>query len=345
MRFAPTEQAADFRSAVKGLLADTCDVAALRSSWGGEVGRHTEVGDGNGRVPAAWSALAEMGVLGLLVPESAGGLGMTQDDLVGIVLECGYAGLPDPIVDTAALAPVVLAASGSDSAADLLAGIASGEISVAVGFGEHPNVPSASTVDYFVLVGESGAYLAKPDQVGVEPLESVDGSRDLARLTWDARGIELLLGVDSEHVLNEVENAAATFTAAQLVGLSRRMLDMTVEYTSERKQFGVAIGTFQAVKHTLANASLDVEFAEPLALAAAHELSVGADATVASAMAKSRASRAAQGASDACLQMHGAIGYTVEHDLHLFMKRAWALSRHHGSEDHHRAVVRRALLG
>jgi hypothetical protein len=270
---------------------------------------------------------------------------MTQDDLVGIMIECGYAGLPDPVVDTAAIAPVLLAASRSESAATVLAGIAAGEVSVAVGFGEHPNVPSASSVDYFLLVGSSGAYLATPGQVGVESLESVDGSRDLARLTWNAKEIEMVIGVDSEPVLNAAENAAATFTAAQLVGLSHRMLDMTVEYVTERKQFGVAIGTFQAVKHTLANAALDVEFAEPLVLAAAHELSTGSDATIASAMAKSRASRSAQAAADACLQMHGAIGYTVEHDLHLFMKRAWALSRHHGSHDHHRAVVRQALLG
>ncbi len=346
MRFAPTEEQAEFRSAVKALLVDTCDIAAVRASWGGEVGRHTEVGQGNGRVERAWKGLADMGVLGLLVPEADGGMGMTQDAFVGIAVEAGYAGLPDPLIETAAVAPPVLASSSEPLASELLARIASGEVTVGVGFGESPLVPCASTADWFLILTGTAAHLLDASAVDITPLSSVDGARHLGRVNWSTAASTVLVSSDSDAaVLTAARNAAVTFSSATLVGLSHRMIDMTVEYVGERHQFGVPIGSFQAVKHELADAALGVEFAEPLAFNAAHLLSVGEDATVAASMAKSRASRASQVASDACLQLHGAIGYTVEHDLHLFMKRAWALSRQYGDFRSHRAVVRRALLG
>ena len=100
MRFALTEDQVDFRDAVRALLAERCTPDAVRSAWGGTVGRHvagatagTGVGDGDGRVPAAWSALAEMGVLGLLVPEDHDGLGLTDEDLVPLLIECGRVGV------------------------------------------------------------------------------------------------------------------------------------------------------------------------------------------------------------------------------------------------------------
>ena len=122
------------------------------------------------------------------------------------------------------------------------------------------------------------------------------------------------------------------------------MLAMTVAYASERRQFGVPIGSFQAVKHQLADASLAVAFAAPLVLRAANSLAHGdPDAGLHVSMAKAKASSAARTAADASLQCHGAIGYTVEYDLHLFMKRAWALSAQAGGPDQHRARVRAAL--
>jgi len=205
-----------------------------------------------------------------------------------------------------------------------------------------------ATADWVILVGDEVATLVKADDVAATPLESVDGARHLARIDGLAAGAQTLEISRDVDVLGAAYDRAATFTAALLVGLSTRMLAMTVEYVVERKQFGVPIGSFQAVKHLLANAALDVEFAEPLAMNAAHLLSVGGtsprDISVAASMAKSRASIAAQKASDTCLQCHGAIGYTVEHDLHLFMKRSWALSRQYGDHRQHRRRVREALL-
>jgi alkylation response protein AidB-like acyl-CoA dehydrogenase len=123
------------------------------------------------------------------------------------------------------------------------------------------------------------------------------------------------------------------------------MLSMTVDYVVERKQFGVPVGSFQAIKHHLADALLGLEFARPAVYRAAQSLSTGdPDRSRDASMAKAMASDAAEAVARAALQCHGAIGYTVEHDLHLFMKRTWALSRTWGDARHHRARVADAVL-
>jgi hypothetical protein len=134
-------------------------------------------------------------------------------------------------------------------------------------------------------------------------------------------------------------------TAAQLIGLTRRMLDMTVAYVSDRNQFGVPVGSFQAVKHHLADARIALEFARPLVYRAAWSMSEGdPDASVHVSMAKAAAGNAASVAAAKALQCHGAIGYSYEYDLHLFMKRAWALAAAWGDTPLHRARVGRAIL-
>jgi alkylation response protein AidB-like acyl-CoA dehydrogenase len=133
-------------------------------------------------------------------------------------------------------------------------------------------------------------------------------------------------------------------TAAQLIGLSHVMLELTVAYVRERVQFGVPVGSFQAVKHHLANARLAIEFAEPAVARAAW--SVAHDEPTRErdvSMAKALATDAADTTGRAALQCHGAIGYTVEHDLHLYLKRSWALSRTWGDRAFHADRVATAL--
>ena len=123
--------------------------------------------------------------------------------------------------------------------------------------------------------------------------------------------------------------------AAMLCGLAARMIEMTVDYVKERRQFGVPVGSYQAVKHHLANAHLKVEYARPVVYYAAY-----APSERDISFAKVYASRAADAAARAALQCHGAIGYSYEYDLHLWMKRAWALMREYGTLDfHHRRVT------
>ncbi|MEZ5237899.1 MAG: acyl-CoA dehydrogenase [Microthrixaceae bacterium] len=355
MRFAPTEDQIEFAAAVASLLADTCTPAEVAASWGGEVGRHTGLGDGDGRVRGAWDALVEMGVLGLTVPEDRGGLGMDLGDLVPILTECGRAGLPDPVGDTVGVAAPLLGSclegEGSDLAAEWLGRISSGA-TVVTGFGEEPLVASATTADAVLLLGvdpvrsvgggdpvppeRQWVRLLPSGQFGadaVDPVDSVDGSRALARAGAGAQGAtELLGGAEAVAACGAAFERAAVVDAAVMLGLCDTMLSMTVEYVSERRQFGVPVGSFQAVKHHLADAGSAVAFAQPLVAQAAHLLAGGTSAIageldpprttqVAVSMAKARASQAAQLVSETALQCHGAIGYTVEADLQLFMKR------------------------
>ena len=181
---------------------------------------------------------------------------------------------------------------------------------------------------------------------GSEVSDRLRASEATARVGWNPSEATLVVGGDRGfEVTNTAFDRAALGAAAMLVGLSRRMVDMTVQYATERHQFGVPIGSFQAVKHHLADASLAVEFAEPLVLRAATSLAVGdPSASTHVSMAKAKASSAALDAASTCLQVHGAIGYTVEFDLHLFMKRAWALAARYGDAEFHRRRVRTAVL-
>jgi alkylation response protein AidB-like acyl-CoA dehydrogenase len=138
---------------------------------------------------------------------------------------------------------------------------------------------------------------------------------------------------------------AALATAAQLIGLSRRMLDMTVQYAKDREQFGKPIGAQQAIKHRLANALIEQEFARPLVYRAGWSVATSADdPEVAVSLAKIYAGQAARFVAKQALQVHGAIGYTVEYDLHMWMKRTWALAAAHGDAAFHRERVGRRIL-
>jgi alkylation response protein AidB-like acyl-CoA dehydrogenase len=161
---------------------------------------------------------------------------------------------------------------------------------------------------------------------------SVDG----ARRVFEVRGTG---NAQSPDALAAAFDRGAIGLAAQQCGLAQRMLDLTAEYAKERRQFGVPIGSFQAVKHHLANARVALEFARPLVYRAAATLD-----PVHASMAKSKADEAALTTAKVALQCHGAIGYTTEYDLHLYMKRAWVLARSSGDARFHRDRVGAAIL-
>src|SRR5262249_37977432 len=156
----------------------------------------------------------------------------------------------------------------------------------------------------------------------VTGLSTVDHSRRLARVEWKP-----VTPVGDRTSRSDAFERGALGTAALLVGLARRMLDITVEYARQRHQFGVPIGSFQAVKHHLADVRGAIEFARPLVYRAAWSVSEGEpDAPIHVSMAKALSSDAAALSATHALRCHGAIGYSFEYDLHLFMKRAWALA-------------------
>jgi len=311
-----TDDQLAFRDAVRDLLAKECPASAVRTAWENETGR----------TQGAWAALGAMGVLGALVPETAGGVGLTELDVVLLAEEAGYAALPEPFVEHV-LVGAPLVANGA---------AAGGETTVTAG---DPLVPYAGSSDLLVVLAPE-PILATRAEATLTPVESVDGSRRLARVsaTGDARRL-------SREELSRAYWRGNLGYAAQLVGLGRRMLDLTVDYVRERRQFGVAIGSFQALKHKLADVRIALEFAAPLVYRAAHSLAYDDPSSgLHGSMAKAQAADAARLAARHALQCHGAIGYSYEHDLHLFMKRAWALAATWGDAAWHRERVACAIL-
>ena len=318
MDFSFTDDQLAFRDAVRELLAKECPPAAVRDAWT----------NADGRSGKAWTALGEMGVLGALVAESEGGLGLTELDVVLLAEETGRFALPEPFVEHVLV--------GAPIAAPEHAGVASGELTITAG---DPLVPYGRAAELVVVLAPN-AVLAVGNGATFAGCESVDHSRRLVRL----------LDAPDFRPLTRQEISTAFWRgnlgyAAQLLGLARCMLEQTVEYVGERKQFGVPIGSFQAIKHQLADVRIGIEFAAPLVYRAAHSLATGdPDAAVHTSMAKARTADAAMLAARVALQCHGAIGYSYEHDLHLWMKRTWALARAWGDAAWHRDRVARAIL-
>lgn len=324
MRFAFTDDQLAFRDAVCDLLAKECPPAAVRAAWDA-----TDRSPGGASVPG-WSALEEMGVLGVLAPEGEGGLGLTEVDLVLLLEETGVAALPGPIVEHAMVgAPI---AGGR---------LRPGAVVTAV-FSHDAVVSFADVATDLLLFEDEKWHLVERAAVEVHPRPSVDHVRRLAEVSWTATPATV---VAERAAAARAFDRGALGTAAQLVGLARRMILMTVEYVAERRQFGVPVGSFQAVKHHLADARIALEFARPLVYRAAWSLATDdAAASIHVSMAKAQASDAAALAARKALQCHGAIGYSDEHDLHLFMKRTWALAAAWGDAPWHRDCVGRAIL-
>jgi alkylation response protein AidB-like acyl-CoA dehydrogenase len=330
MRFAFTPDQLLFRDSLRAVLAKECTPAVVRAAWSRE----------DGRAPGLWATLAELGVVGLTAPESSGGLGMGALDLALLLEECGRVALPEPIVETTAVAVPLLAELGRE---DDLASVARGESVIAVGLEDAGDyVTYAPIAERLVLQSGDDLHLVPRDAVTLEAQPSVDGSRRLSRVRWEPSVATLLVGgTEGRAAIERAFDRGALATASVLLGLARQMLDLTVEYVKVRKQFGSAIGSFQAVKHHLADALLSIEMARPLVTRAAYTLSAPRPehAPLHVSMAKARASDAALLTARAALQCHGAIGYSVEHDLHLWMKRAWALSASWGDAAWHRRRV------
>ena len=314
MRFALDDDREALRSTARDLLTELCPPAAVRAAW-------TRPPD-----PEPWQALVEAGALAVLVPHADGGLGLDETYLVPVLEEAGRVALPLPLTETALVA-APLGVAGSIVATDL--GAPGGVVA------------SAQFAEVFLLVSDRGLRLYGADEVEVEPVETVDASRHCGRVQPQAAG---------RCVTEDPAAAAAAFdrgvlgAAAELVGLSRTMLELTVDYAAQRHQFGKPIGSFQAVKHHLADARLQIEFAAPVVLYAAHAVAHGQpDAGRSVSQAKWLAGEAAAVTGRAALQCHGAIGYTTEHDLHLYLKRSWALARSWGGSDFHADRVAASL--
>ncbi len=334
MDFRFTDDQLNFQATLRKALEKQCTVEHLRALWTTETGRSRE----------RWARLAELGLLGLLAPEQYGGLGMNEVDLVLLLEETGRAALPEPVVETVAVGVPLL--NATPLAAAWLPRVAAGEAVLTVAHPLNPFVTDAHVADLLLLWRDDALHALPRTQVRLQHQPCSDPSRRLFRVDWTpGADTGLARGAEARCLLEASLDRAALACAAQQIGVAQQMLDMGVRYACERHQFGKPIGSFQAVKHLLANVAVRVEFARPAvyraAYAVAHE---GPTRAVDVSHAKVAASEAAVLAAKTVHQVYGAMGYTWECDLHIWMKRAWALDTAWGTSAWHRARVADAVI-
>ncbi|MEU7139046.1 acyl-CoA dehydrogenase family protein [Nocardia sp. NPDC046473] len=323
MRFALSPEQLDFGTSVRKLLDAGRTPAAVRG-WA--------TGDPRpGR--SLIRQLAGAGVLGLAIDDEHGGVGAEPIDLVVAFVELGRAAAPGPLVETAAAIPALLQALPDTSlAARWLPGFAEGTEMGTVAF--HNGVALDADSAEVVLIADGGQ-LHTGHRTGL--VRSIDPARRLFAVAAD------------ESIADDVADAIATgfdtgalACAAQLLGAGRALLDSTTGYAKQRKQFGKPIGEFQAVKQKLADVLIGLDLAEPLLYRAA--LTMG-DATRSRDVSAAviACGDAAYRAARAALQVHGAIGYTAEYDLSLWLTKVTALRTAWGTPDLHRARIADSL--
>jgi alkylation response protein AidB-like acyl-CoA dehydrogenase len=318
MHFAFTPDQLEMRDAIRGALQSECTPAVVRASW-------------TTPQPQLWKLLAELGVLGINTPEQAGGLGLGAVDWVLIVEEAGRVALPAPLTEALAALPL-LAAAGETA---LVGTVLSGEGTIALA---RPGGYASGADTATVVLEVSGTEVRLLENPACVAQSALDGAHHLFSVSGDPR----TLAGDGAALTDR----ATLATAAQLLGLGQQILDTAVSYAKTRTQFSKPIGSFQAVQHHLVDALLKLRFAAPLVYRAAWSLDEHApDRSVHIAMAKIAASEAAGLACRKSLQVHGAIGYTLELDLHMWMKRVWALTQDWGDPAHHRRTAAAHALG
>jgi len=328
MRFDLTDEQRAIREAVRDLCASRYGIEAARRAADGAMG------------DALWPELAKSGWAGLGVAEPHGGQGLGVLELALVVEELGYALAPAAFLGNAAAGLLVTAAGTEQQQARVLPGVASGERRAAFGVldarGDAMLLdPDGATV--FVVANGDRAVVADPAKQRVESLPSLDLTRRLVKLI-EVDGEAMTRGV--QRGLDQVE----VLVAAELVGVAQHALDLALEHAKQRQQFGRPIGAYQAVSHRCADMLVAVESARSAVLSAAWTADHQPDQLAfAASVAKALAGDAAWHATAAALQIHGGIGFTWEHPIHLFLRRAAASSRFLGSVDEH--LERAAELG
>jgi alkylation response protein AidB-like acyl-CoA dehydrogenase len=332
MFFAPTEDQREFGAAVRGYLADRFDLEAVRAV--------VEDPAGDGHPASLWKAAAEQGWLAVLVPEEHDGLGLGLVEAQVIARALGAGVAPGPWRGTVLAAEAIRLAGSDEQKAAWLPRLAAGDAVGALTLrGSAPGTLAA--VEYGeiadVVVARSGAGLAVVEGAPATRQGSYDGTVRLAAV--EAGAGQALPGASAE-VLDELAARATVLVAADLVGIAREALSRTVAYDRERQQFGVPVGSFQVIKHALADLHIGVTMAEHAVLYAAHAVDTGLpDAPLAVSVAKAKAGDVAIDATAAMIQYHGGIGYTWEHESHFYYKRAKRLAGQFGDSEAHRAKI------
>lgn len=332
MRFELTDEQRGFGRALDDLLTSADTPAAVRAWAAGDPDLGLRV----------WKRLAEMGVCGLLVPEDQGGLGACPVDLVVAFEALGRHAVPGPWVESVAyLATLVQGVPDPGVRDELLGTLAEGAELATVAVPPHtPRALDADVATRAMVVADGSLYLGEVGSL----VESVDPARRLFNVS---RGRSLASAPDddpgydgaSDRAYDRAYDMAALACSAQLLGLGEHLLTASVDYVKQRKQFGRAIGSYQAIKHALADVRIALDFVRPLVYGAA----LTCESRDVSA-AKVAASDGSYLAARTALQVHGAIGYTAEHALSLWILKVRALVGAWGTPGAHRARILASLV-
>ena len=348
----------ELRASVRALLADRCAPAAVFARCEGD-----EPYD-----RGLWRMLAaELGCAGLAVPESAGGAGASFREAAVVAEELGAAVAPVPFLGSAGLATAALLSCGeTDLLAELAAGrrtaafvvplstppgapfpssVRAGAKGAGVVSGTVANVADALPADDLVVPGRDGdqpaLFVVEASRADCVPVVSLDLTRRLADITFDGAPVRrVAVGPAAEQAYLAALRTGAALLANEQLGVANRCLTMTVDYVKGRYQFARPVGSFQGLKHRLADLWVAITQARAAARYAAVCVATGdPDADVAVAVAQAYCSQVAVWAAEECVQMHGGIGFTWEHPAHLYLKRAKSSAIALGTADRHRATL------
>ena len=338
MNFTFDDQQIALRDATRKFLMVEAAPELLNDIWETKSGRSNDLR----------AKFAEQGLTALSVPETYGGMGLDELDWVLILQELGYYAIPDSLCDTAFLAVHLLRKLPANGglAAEWLPKIATGKARIALSHPVNPLVADAELADLLLLWHKDEVHVLPPSKVRLSFNPSIDRSRRLYKVAWKPSATSRVCNAAKGKVLwDGVLNRAGMAVAAQLIGLAQRMLDQGIDYSAQRKQFGKPVGSFQAVKHHLADVAVKIEFAKPVVWRAACALAQN-EKTQGTSVSHARlaAGDAALLAARRSLQVHGAMGYTWETDLQRFMKRAWALDAAWGDRGCHKARIASDIL-
>ncbi|MDR3080434.1 MAG: acyl-CoA/acyl-ACP dehydrogenase [Streptomyces sp.] len=347
-----SEEEEALRRAVRDLLTDHCDPAGVLARIASDAPHDRSL----------WKTLAQtMGLAGLLVPGSLGGQGASHREAAVVLEELGRAVAPVPYLTSAVVATEALLSCGGDEAAGLLAELASGRTvgALAVGlsvrpggachvvrheggalYGELTAVADASFADVLLVPArDGGLYAVDTDAVTITPQVSLDLTRPLATVALDGAPGRRLTD-DARTAVRRALCAGAGLLASEQLGVADWCLTQTVRHLKERRQFNRPVGGFQALKHRLAQLWSEVAGLRAAARNAADALATGSeDVDIAVAVAQAYAAPVAVHAAEEALQLHGGIGMTWEHPVHLYLKRAKADSIAYGTAGGHRTAL------
>lgn len=361
MEFALTEDQRALARAVGEFLADRFGPQQVRA--------FIDEPSGDGDLPDLWRAISEQGWLSVLIPPRFDGLGLGLIEAQVVARAFGAGTVPGPWRCTVLAAEAVRLAGSEQQQCDWLPRVGAGQTKLTLAvhaegapFGPD-GAPAARTgdrltgtltaveypgvVERIVTASTDGAlWLVDPADAGVtvRPCQTLDRTVRLAEVTLTDAPAERLIGAASDTLLR-VQERAAVLVAADLVGIARTALSRTIGYDRDRVQFGVPVGSFQAVKHALADLHVGVTMAEHAVLYAAHTLDHEPEPAMAVSVAKAKASDTARDATAAMIQYHGGIGYTWEHDAHVYFKRAKREEYLYGDGAFHRERLAELLVG